>query len=275
LAASSIYSSASSGLSSLMPRLRVPEPDLSDPTECLHSVSNLIHERWNDSGRQRAPHVVLDGSRDMWQGEFAPGPGRIQLPDVDEEPGGGNVEARIVSKQLVFAAGVNDAWRYHNSTPADAHALQRNGVDERFAEQRSGQAVPFAPSNTVDSTWPRSNAHARHARAPGSYVNSPNASSSQRALHFDGNAVTSVAPLAIGSVGGHEGGGSVAAAASLRLADPDVVLSSTVAHACVTDVAVQQQPVRETVPLWSQHQASPIVDILHQYLQQQHEVSAA
>lgn len=278
-AASSIYSSASSGLSSLMPRLRVPEPDVTDPTESLHGVSLLLDDKLNtgnkfDWVRQQGSRVVLDGTRDMWRGEFAPGAGRVQLPDVEVEHALGSSTAPSSPKHHVSATGLHESWlpQKHAVTSRPRNRARDGGACER----RSAEPRQVLSLNGGDSTWLPQNPHHKQPRAPGSYIGSPNhhnaANSSHRALHFDGNVAK---PLLSGDAWGHDGGSSVAAVASVRLTDPDVALRSDTEHSRHFEAAGQYNPVEQGVQLWSEHQASPIVNILHQYLQQQHEVMSA
>jgi hypothetical protein len=278
-AASSIYSSASSGLSSLMPRLRVPEPDVTDPTESLHGVSRLLDDKLNagnksDWGRHQGSRVVLDGTRDMWRGEFAPGAGRVQLPDVEVEHALGSSTARRSPKQHVSATALYETWLPQKH--AAASRPHNHARDGGACERRSAETRRVVSMNGGDSTWLPQNPRYTQPRAPGSYISSPNhhnaANSSHRALHFDGNVVIPGLP---GNAWGHDGGSSVAAVASIRLTDPDVVLRSDTDHSRHFDAAGQYKPVEQGVQLWSEHQASPIVNILHQYLQQQHEVMSA
>lgn len=266
LAASSIYSSASSGLSSLMPKLRVPEPDLTDPTESLHEVSRLMDGRQHAGGGGHA----LDGTRDMWRGEFAPGAGRLQLPDVEVEPVLGEAKARKHAKQHVSATALYETWLPRKTAASNATLKLRS--DGRANEDLPEKKALGSLAGDAAAVWAQP-----HARQPGSYMNSPYAHNaapiSQRALYFDGDAATSGAPWEHGAVRADGGGSSVYAAASVRLADPDVVLSAHVARSRHVEAAGPEQRVEECALLWSQHHASPIVDMLHQYLQQQqHEV---
>ena len=273
LAASSIYSSASSGLSSLMPKLHVPEPDLTDPTDSLRDVTQALGAQGSMRG-QLAAKSVLDGTRDMWQGEFAPGRGRLQLPDVELEVDAGDKWTLFKnSKQHISATGMYAAWQPQGSHAAKS-PKQRLNFARPSQEWSSQPRLNIAPADSV--FVPRSSRTAA-ARVPGSYANSPNArrvaNGSFRPSWFDDNvAIPDMQAVAVDFLG-RDGGSSVAAVASVRLADPDTVLSATAAFSHHRDVAREEGFERSVAPLWSEHQASPIVDMLHQYLQQQSEVS--
>jgi hypothetical protein len=272
LAASSIYSSASSGMSSLMPKLHVPEPDLTDPTHSLRDVTQALGAQGSMRG-QLAPTSVLDGTRDMWQGEFAPGRGRLQLPDVEVDVDAGDKWTLFKnSKQHISATGMYAAWQPQGSQAAKS-PKQRLNLARPTQEWSHQPHLNIAPA---DSAFVPRSSRAAAARVPGSYANSPNArrvaSGSARASYVDDDAaIADVQALPVDFLG-RDGGSSVAAVSSVRLADPDTLLSATDHH---RDGAREVGFERSVAPLWSEHQASPIVDMLHHYLQQQSEVGGA
>jgi hypothetical protein len=280
-AASSIYSSASS----LTLKRYVPEPDADDPTESLRDVSQVLNEGWNGSQQWRlhqAPLVAtarsedaLDGTRDMWRHEFAPGAGRLQLPDVDVDHvyggawvNGGDVRPQATAALAAAAAAADAGWRLQQQYLREYDRLQMEASEQaRLHHQHLHWAQqPAAWQHQASAS----------ARAPGSYANSPSVRNGANDAHyagrFDAHAEAAAASWRRGEVWSRDGGSSVAAVASVRLADPDVVLNAAAVQARQNDGAGKQARAGQTVPLWSEHQASPIVDLLHQYLQQQHEV---
>jgi hypothetical protein len=127
-----------------------------------------------------------------------------------------------------------------------------------------------------NAAWLPQTAHASIARLPGSYANNLNVHNGTNQAYYAGridtHEVVADAPWRPAKSWSRDGDSSVAAVASVRLADPDIVLNAEVAQPQKKDVAGKHACAGEALPLWSEHQASPIVDLLHQYLQQQHEV---
>jgi hypothetical protein len=271
-AASIIYSSNSSGLSSLMPRLRVPEPDLTDPTESLRELSHLSDDHWSARdkfGMQQPTLKVLNGTNDMWRGEFAPGLGRLQLPDVDIELTQAKSFGCGTFNVVNYAAGANGPGSYKD--PYASLAPQEGGDKYRantevFAQKLARSALTGI---LLEPAWMPQSSYDSVERLPGSYANSPNVRNVVRQLkntdRFDQCAANSAVVWMSGDALTRDGGSSCAAVASVRIADPDVVLGVT------TDL-INGPHSRQPEPLWSEHQASPLVDMLHQYLKQQREV---
>jgi hypothetical protein len=270
LAASSIYSSNSSGLSSLMPKLRVPEPDMTDPTESLRELSQLTEAPWNARGHwdKQPAHAALDGTRDMWQGEFAPGLGRLQLPDVETELSRAEGAGRRGLEPLFLDSGTYAAQNSHTQQH------RRNYDHAKMEVYAQTAAIGTFAGSLVDSAWVPRSSHATIERVPGSYASSPNVRDAGKHAHaanrFDEHAVISGQSWLSKDAFIRDGGSSCAAVASVRIADPDVSIAN--ADQNTGDNARDGDHARESVPLWSEHQASPIVDMLHQYLKQQHEV---
>ncbi len=272
LGASSIYSSNSSGLSSLMPKLRVPEPDVTDPTESLRELSQLSGERWTSDRRGKQPPAlaVLDGTRDMWRGEFAPGVGRLQLPDVEIELTREESVGRSKFELFHSAPTASGPWLPPN--PRASETLQGGRSYESMKVEAFGQNFAYSSfgMSVMDSARMPISSYAVEYSLPCSSAKSPNvrepAIQPHNSSRFVDCAATSSEDWTSRDAPTRGGGSSFAALASVVLADPDVV---HVADTYYGNVPQLGQPD----PLWSEHQASPMVDMLHQYLKQQHEVT--
>jgi hypothetical protein len=255
LAASSIYSSASSSLVSLMPKMRVPEPELTDPTESLRGVSEVL----NGSSNVGVAHVALDGTRDMWRGEFAPG--RLQLPDIEVDG---------FCEKLISDGHSKDTLplRVETELPIEIFSQKQahhNGRNVVQAFDSAGVSRNHS-SETADSSW----LHRNLRYVSGQVSKRSNVQVVDMRLHRARESVVQTVTPAMTQH--YDCSSSVAAVTSLRLADPDVVLSDNQSHANSLLEKAQSDSVGG-VFIWSQHQASPIVDRLQLYLQQQHEVS--